>query len=50
MKLAGQVIDIHKYYDLGTIVVKALRASRWISLKGISWPSWGRREAARARC
>ena len=25
MKLAGQVIDIHKYYDLGTIVVKALR-------------------------
>jgi putative ABC transport system ATP-binding protein len=25
MKLAGQVIDLHKYYDLGTIVVKALR-------------------------
>jgi putative ABC transport system ATP-binding protein len=25
MKLAGQVIDLHKYYDLGTVVVKALR-------------------------
>jgi putative ABC transport system ATP-binding protein len=25
MKLAGQVIDLHKYYDLGSVVVKALR-------------------------
>jgi putative ABC transport system ATP-binding protein len=25
MRLAGQVIDLHKYYDLGTVVVKALR-------------------------
>ena len=25
MKMAGQVIDLHKYYDLGTILVKALR-------------------------
>jgi putative ABC transport system ATP-binding protein len=25
MKMAGQVVDLHKYYDLGTIVVKALR-------------------------
>ena len=25
MKMAGQVIDLHKYYDLGTVVVKALR-------------------------
>ena len=25
MSLAAQVIDIHKYYDLGTVVVKALR-------------------------
>jgi len=25
MKLAGQVIDLHKYYDLGTVIVKALR-------------------------
>jgi len=25
MKLAGQVVDLHKYYDLGTVVVKALR-------------------------
>ncbi len=25
MRLAGQVVDLHKYYDLGTVVVKALR-------------------------
>ena len=25
MKLAGQVVDLHKYYDLGSVVVKALR-------------------------
>jgi putative ABC transport system ATP-binding protein len=25
MKMAGQVIDLHKYYDLGPVVVKALR-------------------------
>ena len=25
MKFAGQVIDLHKYYDLGTVLVKALR-------------------------
>jgi putative ABC transport system ATP-binding protein len=25
MRLAGQVIDLHKYYDLGPVVVKALR-------------------------
>ncbi len=25
VKLAGQIIDLHKYYDLGSVVVKALR-------------------------
>lgn len=25
MKLAAELIDLHKYYDLGTVVVKALR-------------------------
>ncbi|MCH7989047.1 MAG: ABC transporter ATP-binding protein [Planctomycetes bacterium] len=25
MRMAGQVIDLHKYYDLGTVLVKALR-------------------------
>jgi len=25
MRLAGEVVDLHKYYDLGTVVVKALR-------------------------
>jgi len=25
MRLAGQVVDLHKYYDLGSVVVKALR-------------------------
>ncbi len=25
MKLAGKIIDLHKYYDLGTVVVKALQ-------------------------
>lgn len=25
MRLAGEVIDLHKYYDLGSVVVKALR-------------------------
>jgi putative ABC transport system ATP-binding protein len=25
MKYAGRVIDLHKYYDLGTVLVKALR-------------------------
>ena len=25
MRMAGQIIDLHKYYDLGTVLVKALR-------------------------
>src|SRR5262245_2160122 len=25
MKLAGELRDLHKYYDLGTVLVKALR-------------------------
>jgi len=43
MNLAGRIIDLHKYYDLGSVVVKALRGvsadfpeGDWVAIVGSS--------------
>ena len=47
---AAEIRDLHKYYDLGEVVVKALRGVTAEFPKGDFVGSWVPREVARVRC